>query len=155
MRRGHSVRKGRTGIVAKDEALKAASREIAEALPEDMLPIELRTRPMFGGYMVYATVPDAGPEDFASNPDIERSVAVINDGSLFLKKSPHDDDVAEIAELAPMYPGGADMWRVDPAHLDPGSDRLRELLVELWRAAPKKKPSKPRKPKQAKPSRER
>ena len=132
--------------MAKDEALKAASRALAETLPEDLLPVEIRTRAMFGGYMVYASVPDAADEDFVSNPDRERSVAVINDGHLFLKKSDIDDRVGEIAELAPMYPGGANMWSVDAAHLDPASEVLRELIVDLWRTAPKKKPRKPRKP---------
>lgn len=133
--------------MVKDEALKAASRALAETLPEDMAPVEIRTRAMFGGYMVYATVPDPDPADLVDNPDLERGVAVINDGHLFLKKSVHDDEVSEIASLAPMYPGGADMWQVSADHLDPGSDRLRELVVSLWRTAPKKKPRKPRKPK--------
>ena len=133
--------------MAGDEALKAASRALAESLPEDLLPVEIRTRAMFGGYMVYATVLDAPDEDFVSNPDRERGVAVINDGHLFLKqKSELDDRVGEIAELAPMYPGGANMWRVDAAHLDPVSDVLRELIVDMWRIEPKKKPRKPRTP---------
>lgn len=132
--------------MAKDEALKAESRALAESLPEDLLPVEIRTRAMFGGYMVYATVLDAGDENFASNPDKERGVAVINDGHLFLKKSVLDDRVGEIAELAPMYPGGANMWRIDASHLDPASEVLRELIVDMWRIEPKKKARKPRKP---------
>ena len=131
--------------MAKDEKLKAASRALAETLPEDMLPVEIRTRAMFGGYMVYATVPDADPADYVANSEHERSVAVINDGHLFLKKFEHDDAVSEIASLAPMYPGGANMWQVRANHLDPGSDRLRELIAALWKSAPKSKPRKPRK----------
>lgn len=142
--------------MATDDETKAASRALAESLPEDMLPVEIRTRAMFGGYMVYATVPDPEPEDFASNPDHERGVGVVNDGHLFLKKSEHDDAVSEIAVPAPMYAGGPDMWRVDAEHLDPGSPRLRELIVLLWKTAPKKKPKKPRTPrKAARPRRER
>lgn len=125
--------------MAKSEASKAASRALAAGLPEDLLPLEVRMRAMFGGYMVYATVPDACPEDFSANPDAERGVAVINDGHLFLRRHVDPALLEGVAALAPMYPGGPDMWRVDPAHLEPVSDELRSLVLEAWRGAPKKK----------------
>lgn len=88
-----------------DEASRQAAADVADALT----PLEPAVKAMFGGYCFYVD---------------SKVVGLICDGRVFLKRSSVDDRLADIAELAPAYPGARDSWRLpasfelnDPARL--------------------------------------
>lgn len=83
--------------------MDADSKRLAQALLGWLEPLGGSTRAMFGGYCVYL---DGKP------------VGLVNDGSIFVKRSSAEAQLAGLAELGPAYPGAKDSWRLAPTALE-------------------------------------
>jgi TfoX/Sxy family transcriptional regulator of competence genes len=83
--------------------MDADSKRVAQELIGWLEPLGGSTRAMFGGYCVYV---DGKP------------VGLVNDGSIFVKRSSAEGRLAGLAELGPAYPGAKDSWRLTPAALE-------------------------------------
>ncbi len=84
-----------------------STREAAADLIDCLLPLNATARSMFGGYCVYIDGKPAG---------------LVNDGRIFVKRSPAEGIMAGYAELAPAYPGARDSWLLPAGAVrdDPG-----------------------------------
>lgn len=97
------------------------TRQVAADLSDALSPLDPTIRAMFGGYCYYLN---------------GKVVGLISDGRVFVKRSSVDDLIAEVAELAPAYPGAKDTWKLAPGMELSDPDRLRDLLDRVADALP-------------------
>lgn len=103
-----------------DQATKDAADDLIDALQ----PLDAHVRAMFGEFCFYVNGKVTG---------------LICGGHVFVKRSTEDDLLAEVADLAPAYPGARDTWRLPPALLRDDPDRVRDLVSAVAAALPQQK----------------
>ena len=101
-------------------------RETASYVLEQLEPLDVRVRPMFGEFCLYCD---------------EKPVALICDDTVFLKPSAASDGLG--LKEAEAYPGSKP-YRIVGADMIHGSDAFRELVQATAEALPSPKPRKPR-----------
>jgi TfoX/Sxy family transcriptional regulator of competence genes len=106
----------------------ATEKATVEFILDQLVPLPVRARPMFGEYGLYCD---------------EKFVALICDDTLFVKPTAISNQFFTDADLAPPYPRAKDHYVV-PAVLLEESERLRAVIAgtaELL-PLPKTKPTK-------------
>ena len=91
----------------------ATEKATVEFILDQLAPLPVRARAMFGEYGVYCD---------------EKFVALICDDTLFVKPTAISDQFFTDADLAPPYRGAKDHYAV-PAALLEDSERLREVIA--------------------------
>jgi TfoX/Sxy family transcriptional regulator of competence genes len=106
----------------------STTKETLEYILDQLAPLPVRARAMFGEYGVYCD---------------EKFVALICDDTLFVKPTAISDQFFTDADLAPPYPGAKDHYAV-PATLLEDSEQLREVIARTAALLPlpKNKPAK-------------
>ena len=108
----------------------ATSRATVDYILDQLAPLPVRARAMFGEYGLYCE---------------EKMVALICDDTLFVKPTAISAQVFTDADLAPPYPGAKDHYVVSEDHLD---DRgwLQDVIARTTDLlpAPRKKTQKSR-----------
>lgn len=106
--------------MAMDELTRGAAADLIEAL----LPLDARSRAMFGGYCYYV-------DDVV--------VGLVCDGRVFVKRSPSDELLRGWADLAPAYPGAKDSWRLPVTAVRDDPDRVREVIEQVAASLPRRR----------------
>lgn len=101
-----------------------ATKATADDLIEVLRPLDARAKAMFGGYCFYVDDKVAG---------------LVCDGRVFVKRSTHDELLAELAELAPAYPGAKDTWRLPTDVVRDDPERVRDIVEKVAATLPKPK----------------
>lgn len=104
----------------------ATSKDTVAYVLEQLEPLNVRARAMFGEYGFYCD---------------DKIVGLICDDTVFVKATPASDGMPE----APPYPGAKDS-RVADAALIADSERFRELIQATADALPAPKPKPKRRP---------
>ncbi len=106
----------------------ATSKETVAFILDQLAPLPVRARAMFGEYGLYCD---------------EKFVALICDDTLFVKPTTISDQYFTDADLAPPYPGAKNHYAVPAALLEDG-ERLREVIAATAELLPlpKKKTAK-------------
>jgi TfoX/Sxy family transcriptional regulator of competence genes len=91
----------------------ATEKATVDFILDQLAPLPVRARAMFGEYGVYCE---------------EKFVALICDDTLFVKPTTISDQFFTDADLAPPYPGAKDHYSVPVALLE-DSERLREVIA--------------------------
>ncbi len=106
----------------------ATSRATVDFILDQLAPLPVRARAMFGEYGLYCD---------------EKIVALICDDTLFMKPSEISETFLTQAELAPPYPGAKDYYAVPEDRLE---DRiwLQEFVSRTAAVLPLPKPRKRR-----------
>jgi TfoX/Sxy family transcriptional regulator of competence genes len=106
----------------------ATKKETLEYILDQLAPLPVRARAMFGEYGLYCD---------------EKMVALICDDTLFVKPTAISDQFFTNADLAPPYPGAKNHYAVSGDHLD-DSAWLQEVIARTTELlpVPKKKPRK-------------
>lgn len=109
--------------------MKADDKALTDELLEALAPLEVRARAMFGAWMVYVD---------------DKPLAIVGDGGIFIKRSDADAGLADVATLAPPYPGAKDHWLLSPDFLRERPDDVLTLIADVAAAlpAPKRRPKK-------------
>ena len=109
----------------------ATSKETIAWITDQLEPLPVRTKAMFGEYGLYCD---------------EKIVALICDETLFVKPSAISEEFGSEEWLAPPYPGAKDYYAVPGDRLE---DRawLQEFIEATAAALPAPKPKKPKTPK--------
>lgn len=94
---------------------------VAADLLEALRPLEARSRAMFGGYCVYVD---------------EKVVALVVDGTVFVKRSARDDLFDGWAVSDRAYPGAKESWRLPPDSIEIEPDRVRDAFKAVGDALP-------------------
>lgn len=102
----------------------STSKETIAYLLEQLEPLPVRARAMFGEYGLYCD---------------EKIVALVCDDTVFLKPTPASDGLAE----GPAYPGAKD-YRIADAELIEDGERFRAVVQATADALPAPAPKKPR-----------
>ncbi len=114
-------------VTAEDGSIlvcMATTKETVTFLLEQLAPLEVRARAMFGEYGLYCD---------------ERVVGFICDDLLFIKPSSGDTDFAAETIGAPPYPGAKDYWLVNGSQVD-NPEWLQSFVQATADALPKPKP---------------
>ncbi len=106
----------------------ATEKATVDFILDQLAPLPVRARAMFGEYGVYCD---------------EKFVALIFDDTLFVKPTAISDQFFSDADLAPPYRGAKDHYAVPAALLEDG-ERLREVIARTAELlpVPKKKTTK-------------
>jgi TfoX/Sxy family transcriptional regulator of competence genes len=106
----------------------ATNKETVEYILDQLVPLPVRARAMFGEYGVYCD---------------EKFVALICDDTLYVKPTAISDQFFTDADLAPPYRGAKDHYAVSAALLE-DRERLREAIARTAELlpVPKKKTAK-------------
>ena len=106
----------------------STTKDTVEYILDQLAPLPVRARAMFGEYGVYCD---------------EKFVALICDDTLFVKPTAISDQFFTDADLAPPYRGAKDHYAV-PAVLLENGEQLREVIARTAELLPlpKKKPGK-------------
>ena len=102
----------------------ATDREFVEDVLDRMLPLEVSSRAMFGGYALYLR---------------GKTFALIGDNQLFIKIADAGGELAGRITKAPPYPGGKPAFRISRRRLD-DRDWLIALVEATTNALPSPKP---------------
>jgi len=108
----------------------ATSKETVAFLLEQLAPLDVRARAMFGEYGLYCD---------------EKVVGFICDELLFVKPSKGDTDFGPETVAAPPYPGAADHWLVSGEQVS-NVEWLQSFIQATADALPKPKPKPKKKP---------
>jgi TfoX/Sxy family transcriptional regulator of competence genes len=108
--------------------LMATTKETVAFLLEQLAPLDVRARAMFGEYGLYCD---------------EKVVGFICDDLLFIKPSAGDADFAPETIAAPCYPGSKDYWLLNGSQVD-NTQWLQAFVQSTADALPAPKPKKPR-----------
>jgi TfoX/Sxy family transcriptional regulator of competence genes len=98
----------------------ATKQESVAYILDQLTPLPVRARAMFGEYGVYCD---------------EKFVALICDDTLFVKPTAISDQFFSDADLAPPYRGAKDHYAV-PAALLENSERLQEVIARTAELLP-------------------
>jgi TfoX/Sxy family transcriptional regulator of competence genes len=109
------------------------SKETVAFILDQMAPLPVRSRAMFGEYGLYCD---------------EKIVGLICDDTLFVKPTAIAGAFADDAWLAPPYPGAKDSFAIPGDRLD-DREWLQAFIQQTADALPVPKPKKPRKAKKA------
>ncbi len=108
----------------------ATSKATVDYILDQLAPLPVRARAMFGEYGLYCD---------------EKMVALICDDTLYVKPTAISEQFFTAADLAPPYPRAKDYYRVSGDHLD-DSGWLQEVITRTTELAPlPKKKSKSKK----------
>ncbi|HLU37108.1 MAG TPA: TfoX/Sxy family protein [Thermomicrobiales bacterium] len=102
----------------------STSKELVERILDALIPLDVRTRAMFGAYGLYCD---------------EKFVGLINGEHLYIKRSDVDPTFLNGTEPAPPFPGAKDWHRVPDRLIDEG-EWLRDAIQETASALPLPKP---------------
>ena len=102
----------------------ATSKETAREIEDALMPLNVRTRPMFGEYAVYCD---------------DKTVGFICDDTLFIKPTEVSVGLLADCEAAPPYPGAKDYFVIDQERIDDG-EWLRDVIQRMADALPLPKP---------------
>jgi TfoX/Sxy family transcriptional regulator of competence genes len=111
----------------------STSKETVAYILDQLAPLPVRARAMFGGYGVYYG---------------EKFIAIIGDDTLFLKATAISPELFPGAELAPPYPGAKDHYVIPEDRLE-DREWLHELFTRTAEQLPAPKPKASRKAKNA------
>lgn len=106
----------------------ATDKETVAYILEQLEPLPVRARPMFGEYCLYCD---------------EKVVALICDDSLFLKPTAAARELLPDGELAPPYPGAKDYFRLSGDQLE-DREWLQGLIGRTADLLPHPKQKQPR-----------
>lgn len=109
----------------------ATAKSTVEFIVDQLDPLNIRTRAMFGEYAIYCD---------------EKVVAFVCDDTLFLKQTTAGAALAPDVELGPAYTGSRDYMIIDGDRIE-GRESLQELIQATANELPDPKPKKPKKPK--------
>lgn len=104
----------------------ATSKTTVEYILDQLTPLPVRARAMFGEYGLYCD---------------EKIVALICDDTLYIKPSPISDALFVVTEMAPPYPGAKNYYVVPEERLE---DRawIQEVVARTAASLPAPKPKK-------------
>jgi TfoX/Sxy family transcriptional regulator of competence genes len=109
----------------------ATDKSTVEFIVDQLDPLPVRTRAMFGEYGLYCD---------------EKVVAFICDDTLFLKPTEATADLTAGVELGKPYPGAKDYLVIDGDRIE-NRESFQGLIQATADALPKPKPKKPKKAK--------
>lgn len=108
----------------------ATTKETVTFLLEQLAPLHVRARAMFGEYALYCD---------------DKVVGFISDDLLFIKPSPGDVGFCSETIAAPCYPGSKDYWLLNGSQVD-NTEWLQAFVQSTANSLPAPVPKSPRKP---------
>jgi TfoX/Sxy family transcriptional regulator of competence genes len=108
----------------------STSKQTIEFIEDQLAPLDIRTKSMFGEYGIYCD---------------GKVVGFICDDTLFIKPSGADDFVRRRTSLAPAYPGSKDYNSV-PGDVLEDAEWLQTAIQAVADALPAPVPKKPKSP---------
>jgi TfoX/Sxy family transcriptional regulator of competence genes len=107
----------------------AMDKETIAFILDQLAPLPVRVRAMFGGHALYCD---------------EKVVALMDDDTLYVKPTPISGEFLGKEALAPPYPGAKDSYMVPGDRLEE-REWLREFISRTAEQLPAPKPKSPRK----------